>query len=220
MSESATERNVKDEVLTTAKQMVAIGLNAGTEGNISARMPDGTVCITPSSLDYTIMTVDDLVVIDLDGEVVEGSRGPSSEKAVHLDCYRAFEDVGSVIHSHPTYASMFAVARQPIPAVIEESIVFIGGDIPVCDFRDTGSDDLAREAAKLLSDRSAVLLANHGMVSIGADPYSALRVAGLAEKVAKIALGARTLGGEQRVPDHQEQNLHGVYQLMRPHRLP
>jgi L-fuculose-phosphate aldolase len=212
--------DVRDEILATAKQLVAIGLNAGTEGNISARTPDGNVCITPSSLDYNIMTLDDLVVIDLDGNVVEGSRGPSSEKAVHLEAYKAYDEVGSVIHSHPMYASMFACARQSIPAAIEESIVFIGGDIPCCDFRDTGSDDLAREVAKLLGDRSAALMANHGMVSIGADPYSALRVAALAEKVAKIVIGARTLGGEQRVPEHQEKNLHGVYELMRPHRLP
>ena len=211
---------MKEEVLETAKRMVELGLNAGTEGNISARQLDGTIVITPSSLDYNVMTVEDLVVIDLDGNVVEGSRGPSSEKAVHLECYKAYDEVGSVIHSHALHASMFACARQPIPAAIEESVVFIGGDIPCCDFRDTGSDDLAQAAAKMLADRSAVLLANHGMVSIGADPYSALRVAALTEKVAEIVLGARTLGGEQAVPDQQKQNLHGVYQLMRPHRLP
>jgi L-fuculose-phosphate aldolase len=211
---------VKEEVLETAKRMVEIGLNAGTEGNISARQLDGTIVITPSSLDYNVMTIDDLVVIDLDGNVVEGARGPSSEKAVHLECYKAYDEVGSVIHSHALHASMFACARQPIPAAIEESVVFIGGDIPCCEFRDTGSDDLAREAAKLLADRSAVLLANHGMVSIGADPYSALRVAALTEKVAQIVLGARAIGGEQDVPERQKQNLHGVYEMLRPHRLP
>jgi L-fuculose-phosphate aldolase len=211
---------IKDEVLATAKKSVAIGLNAGTEGNISARLPDGNIVITPSSLDYVIMELDDLVVIDLDGNVVEGNRGPSSEKAVHLECYKAYDEVGSVIHSHALYASMFACARQPIPAAIEESVVFIGGDIPCCDFEDTGSDDLAKAAVKLLTDRSAVLMANHGMVSIGADPYSALRVAALTEKVAQIVVGARTLGGEQAVPEQQKQNLHGVYQMMRPHRLP
>ena len=217
MSDAA---ELKEEVLKTAKQMVAIGLNAGTEGNISARLPDGNVCITPSSLDYNVMTVEDLVVIDIDGNVVEGERGPSSEKAVHLECYKAFDHVGSVIHSHAMYASMFACARQPIPAAIEESVVFIGGDIPIADYKETGTDDLALEAVRLLGDRSAVLLANHGMVSIGADPYSALRVAALTEKVAQIVIGARTLGGEQAVPEQQKQNLHGVYQLMRPTRLP
>ena len=212
--------NPKEDVLQTAKQMVDLGLNAGTEGNISARMPDGNICITPSSLDYDLMTLDDLCVIDLDGNVVEGERGPSSEKAVHLECYKAFDYVGSVIHSHAMHASMFACARQPIPAAIEESVVFIGGDIPIADYRETGTDDLALEAVRLLGDRSAVLLANHGMVSIGADCYSALRVAALVEKVAQIVLGARTLGGEQAVPDQQKQNLHGVYQLFRPSRLP
>jgi L-fuculose-phosphate aldolase len=217
---SADAAAIKDEVLATAKRSVEIGLNAGTEGNISARLPDGNVVITPSSLDYVVMQLEDLVVIDLDGNVVEGTRGPSSEKAVHLECYKAYDEVGSVIHSHAMHASVFACARQPIPAAIEESVVFIGGDIPCCDFRDTGSDDLAREAAKLLVDRSAVLLANHGMVSIGADPYSALRVAALTEKVAQIVLGARAIGGEQAVPEYQQKNLHGVYEMMRPHRLP
>ena len=212
--------NPKEDVLQTAKQMVELGLNAGTEGNISARMPDGSICITPSSLDYHVMTIDDLCVIDLDGNVLEGERGPSSEKAVHLECYKAFDHVGSVIHSHAMHASMFACARQAIPAAIEESVVFIGGDIPVADYRETGTDDLALEAVRLLGDRSAVLLANHGMVSIGADCYSALRVAALVEKVAQIVIGARTLGGEQAVPEQQKQNLHGVYQLMRPSRLP
>jgi L-fuculose-phosphate aldolase len=211
---------VKQEVLDTAKRMVEIGLNAGTEGNISARQLDGTIVITPSSLDYNVMTIEDLVVIDIDGNVIEGTRGPSSEKAVHLECYKAYDEVNSVIHSHAMHASMFACARQAIPAAIEESVVFIGGDIPCCDFKDTGSDDLAKEAAKMLADRSAVLLANHGMVSIGADPYSALRVAALTEKVAQIVIGARAIGGEQAVPEQQKQNLHGVYQLMRPHRLP
>ena len=211
---------VKEEVLKTAKEMVAIGLAAGTEGNVSARLPDGNVCITPSSLNYNIMTVDDLVTIDLDGNHIEGTRGASSEKAVHLFNYKAYEEVGSVIHSHPVYASMFACAHQSIPAAIEESVVFIGGDIPCCDFKTTGTDDLAAEAVRLLSDRSATLLANHGLVSIGADAYSALRVAALVEKVAKIVVGARQLGGEQSVPEKVKTDFHGVYTLMRPHRLP
>jgi L-fuculose-phosphate aldolase len=207
-------------VLATAKELFARRLVDGTEGNVSARMDDGNICITPSSLNYEVMTLDDLVILDPDGEVVEGSRGPSSEKAVHLACYRAFEEVGSVIHSHPVNASTFAVARQPIPAAIEESVVFIGGDIPVCDFVATGTDELGEEAVRKLGDRSAALLANHGLVAIGADPYSALRVTALVEKVAQIVIGARTLGGESAVPEQVKSNFHGVYTLMRPHRLP
>jgi L-fuculose-phosphate aldolase len=212
--------DLRQEVLATAKAMVEKGLAEGTEGNVSARLPDGNICITPSSLNYDVMTLDDLVILDLEGNVVEGTRGPSSEKAVHLECYKAFDHVGSVIHSHPLYASMFACARQSIPAAIEESVVFVGGDIPVCDYVTTGTDELGQTAVRNLRDRSACLLANHGMVAIGADPYSALRVTALVEKVARIVLGARTLGGEHAVPEEVKANFHGVYQLMRPGRLP
>ncbi len=192
----------------------------GTEGNVSARMEDGNICITPSSLNYEVMTVEDLVIIDGEGNVVEGTRGPSSEKAVHLACYKAFPEVGSVIHSHPINASVFAVARQPLPAAIEESVVFIGGDIPICEFVATGTDELGDEAVRVLSDRSAALLANHGLVAIGADPYSAFRVTALVEKVAQIVIGARAIGGEASVPEDVKANFHGVYKMLRPHRLP
>ena len=210
----------KQEVLDTAKSLMAQGLVAGTEGNVSARLEDGNVCITPSSLNYEVMTLDDLVVMDLDANVVEGSRGPSSEKAVHLACYKAFPEVGSVIHSHPVNASVFAVARQPLPAAIEESVVFIGGDIPICDFVETGTDGLGDEAVRRLADRSAALLANHGLVAIGADPYSAMRVTALVEKVATIVIGARAIGGEAAVPDDIKDKFHEIYKMLRPYRLP
>lgn len=210
----------REDVLATAKAMVARGLADATEGNVSGRLPDGNVCITPSSLGYDVMTVDDLVIIDLDGKVVEGARGPSSEKSLHLACYRAFDHVGGVIHSHPVYASMFAVARQPVPAAIEEFVVFVGGDVPVCEYAVTGSDELGANAVEKLGDRSAALLANHGMASIGADPKSALRVAGLVEKVAKIVIGARSLGPEHSLPEETQRNFTGVYELMRPTSLP
>ena len=115
---------MKEDVLNTAKAMLRKGLVEGTAGNISARMPDGSVCITPSSIDYEAMTLDDLVLIDLDGEVVEGTKGPSSEKLLHTACYRAFDDVQSVIHSHPVYATMFAIARKPIPPCIDEFSIY------------------------------------------------------------------------------------------------
>ncbi|MBA3655554.1 MAG: class II aldolase/adducin family protein, partial [Actinobacteria bacterium] len=198
--------STREDVLSTAKELFSRRLVDGTEGNVSARLDDGTICITPSSLNYEVMTVEDLVVMDGDGEVVEGTRGPSSEKAVHLACYKAFAEVGAVIHSHPVNASIFAVARQPIPAAIEESVVFIGGDIPICDFVTTGTDELGDEAVRVLADRSAALLANHGLVAIGADPYSALRVTALVEKVAQIVLGARVLGGESAVPQQVKDN--------------
>ena len=110
--------NAEDAVLAAAKDMLRRGLVEGTAGNISARREDGNLVITPSSVDYAEMALDDLVVVDPDGAVLEAKdgRSPSSEMKLHLACYQAFDDIGSVIHSHPVWATMFAVAHQSIPA--------------------------------------------------------------------------------------------------------
>ena len=102
-------------VVAAAQQMARDRLVVGTAGNVSGRRPDGTVCVTPSSTPYDEITPDGLAVVDLDGNVVAGGR-PSTEKAMHLACYRAFPEVGGVVHCHPLHGSMFALAHQPIPA--------------------------------------------------------------------------------------------------------
>src|ERR1051325_9470420 len=94
----------KQDVLDAAKGMLAKGLVAGTAGNVSGRIGEGAICMTPSSVGYETMTIDDLVVTDLDGMVIEGTRCPTSEKALHLACYRMYPEVGGVIHSHAAHA--------------------------------------------------------------------------------------------------------------------
>lgn len=102
-------------VLAAAKDMLRRGLVEGTAGNISARRSDGNVVITPSSVDYAEMLLHDLVLVDAGGAVLHAKdgRSPSTELNLHLACYRAFDDIGSVIHSHPVWATMFAVAHEP-----------------------------------------------------------------------------------------------------------
>jgi L-fuculose-phosphate aldolase len=206
---------MREAVLETAKELLRKGLVEGTSGNVSARMPDGTVCVTPSSIAYETMTLDDLVVVDLDGNVVEGDRGPTSEKALHLACYRAYPEVGGVIHSHARFATMFATVRQPVPAIIEEVVVYVGGDVPVCEYRTTGTDELGEEVAAKLADRSAALLANHGMVTIGSTPAKALHAAAVVERTAEIVWGARALGELHAIPDRVNADFAGVYRMMR-----
>jgi L-fuculose-phosphate aldolase len=210
---------VKERVLATAKALLQKGLVEGTSGNVSARMEDGTICVTPSSIAYETMTLDDLVVLDLDGNVVEGEKGPTSEKALHLACYRAFPEVGGVIHSHATFATMFALVREPIPAIIEEVVVHVGGDVPVCEYCTTGTDELGDEVASRLHDRSAVLLANHGMVTIGSTPEKALHAAGVVERTAEIVWGARALGKAHPLPDKVNKDFANVYRFMRENGL-
>ena len=123
--------NPEAAVLAAAKDMLRRGLVEGTAGNISARREDGNLVITPSSVDYADMALDDLVLVDPEGAVLQAKdgRSPSTEMKLHLACYAAFDDIGSVIHSHPVWATMFAVAHQPIPAAVDEFAVYCGGEI-------------------------------------------------------------------------------------------
>jgi L-fuculose-phosphate aldolase len=195
--------------------MLRKGLVEGTAGNISARMPDGSVCITPSSVDYEAMTLEDLCVIDLGGEVLEGERAPSSEKLLHLSCYKAFDDVQSVIHSHPVYATMFAVAHQPIPACIDEFSIYVGGEVPVTEYAMSGTEGVGENAVAVLADRGAALLANHGMVAVGPSPAKALHITALVERSAKIVWGAMVMGKLHALPADVNEKFAGVYAFLR-----
>jgi L-fuculose-phosphate aldolase len=206
---------VKAEVLATAQRVHSAGLVVGTAGNVSGLMPDGTVCMTPSSTPYETMTLDDLVVVDLDGNKVDGGGSPSTEKALHLSCYRNYPEVGGVIHSHAPYASMFALVHEPIPAVIEEVVVYVGGDIPICDYKTTGTDELGDEVASKLVDRSAALMANHGLVCIGKSADDALHASLVVERTAEIVWGARALGNPFSIPDKVNADFSNVYGFIR-----
>ncbi|MEJ7584665.1 MAG: class II aldolase/adducin family protein [Acidimicrobiales bacterium] len=206
---------VRAAVLAAAKTMHARGLVEGTAGNVSGRVNDGTVVMTPSSLSYEAMTLADLVVVTLDGEVVSGHRSPTSEGALHLATMAAHPEVGGVVHCHAIHASMFAVARVPIPAAIDEFVVYVGGDVPVCDYHQSGSDELGKEVAAHLGDRSAALMANHGLVCVGQSVDDALRVALVVEHNAHIVWGAQLLGPVAELPDKPVRDFTGVYRFVR-----
>jgi L-fuculose-phosphate aldolase len=206
--------DVKAAVVAAAQRMAAVGLVVGTAGNVSGRQADGTICLTPSSTPYDEIDADGLAVVDLDGNPCGGGR-PSTEKAMHLACYRAFPEVGGVVHCHPLHGSMFAVARRPIPAAIEEVIVYVGGDIPVAAYATTGTDDLAEEVVRHLHDRSAVLMANHGLLCVGKSPADALHTAEVVEHTAHIVWGAAALGEPARLPDKVLADFANVYAYLR-----
>jgi L-fuculose-phosphate aldolase len=212
-----TVPNAKEAVLATAKEMLRRGLVEGTSGNISARLPDGSIVCTPSSVDYQAMALEDLVVVAPDGAVLEKSdgRSPTSEILLHLACYRAFDDIGSVIHAHPVWATMFACAHQPVPACADELPMYVGGEVRCAEYAMPGSAGVGTNAVEALRDRGAALLANHGLVAIGPAPAKVLHIVALVERTAQIAWGTRSLGGTVPVPDKVNNDLAGVYQLMR-----
>ena len=160
------------------------------------------------------MTLEDLVVTDLAGKVLEGSRMPTTEKSLHLACLKKHQDIGAVMHCHAMFATMFAIVRQPIPCVIEEFDVYVGGDVPVANYQLTGSDALAEEVSNRVADRGAVLMANHGLLCVGKHPADVLKVAKLVERTAKIIWGARLLGNPVPLPDSTLEQFAPLYKLM------
>lgn len=209
--------NAAEAVLAAAKDMLRKGLVEGTAGNISARREDGSVVITPSSVDYEDMALDDLVVIDLDGHVLEGKdgRSPSSEKLLHLACYKGFDDVGAVIHSHPVHATMFAVTHRSIPACIDEFSIYVGGDVRCATYAPSGSEEMGVAAVEALQGRGAALIANHGMVAVAPTPAKALHITGLVERSAHITWGALQLGELVPLPTDVDEKFASIYRFLR-----
>jgi L-fuculose-phosphate aldolase len=212
---SLTAQETKEQVLWAAKEMLTSGLVEGTAGNLGARLPDGNAVLTPSSLDYTDMTLDDLVVCDLDGNVLAGERSPTTEKALHLGALKLHDDIHATMHCHAKYCTMFALTRQGIPAVIEEFVVYIGGDVECADYRTTGTDELGEEVAKRVTDRSAVLMANHGLFAVGKNPADVMHIAGLVERTAEIVWGAQRMGEIVPLPEATNQQFAGYYRYGR-----
>jgi L-fuculose-phosphate aldolase len=206
-----------ESVLSAAKDMLRRGLVEGTAGNISARQRDGSVVITPSSVDYADMTLDDLVVIDSDGTTMacKDGRSPSSERMLHLACYGAFDDIGSVIHSHPVHATMFAVARKDIPVCIDEFAIYVGGDVRCSAYAPSGTSEVGERVVEALAGRGAALIANHGMVAVGPDPATSLHITALVERSAQITWGAMSLGPLHPLPDEVNERFAGYYSYLR-----
>jgi L-fuculose-phosphate aldolase len=200
---------MRDEVLAAARALLDLGLTAGTAGNVSARLPDGTVVITAAG------EKDDTVVLDLSGAVVSGVRAPSTEKSLHLAVYRAYPEVGAVVHAHPVHATMFACARRPVPAAVDEFALYVGGDVPCAPYAPSGSEELAAAAAALLADRGAVLLASHGLVAVGRTPADAVHVALVVERGAHAVWGAAALGGAVPLPAAADEALAAHYRRAR-----
>lgn len=207
--------DVKVAVLAAAKELHLAGLVSGTAGNVSGRAEGDRFVMTPSSVPYPDMTLEDLVVLDSAGEVLEGHRSPTSEKPLHLECYFRYPEVGGVVHCHARHSSMFAVAGRPIPAGVDEFVIYIGGDVPCSEYRQSGTDELATEVAGHLTDRSAALMANHGLLCIGKDVDDALHSATVVEHNAEIMWGAHTLGDVKPLPEEAVADFAGVYSFVR-----
>ncbi len=207
---------IKRDLIDSAQHLLRDGLVEGTSGNLSARLPGGgAVAMTPSSHPYEEMGVDDLVIVDMKGKVLTGERAPTTEKDLHLACLDAHPELGAVIHTHAIYASMFAVAHKSIPCLIEEVEIYVGGDVPVADYKLTGSQALGAEVARHVAERGAVLMANHGLLAVGRDIAEAMKVTRLVERTAQIVWGSSILGEPVPLPEETRTSFSPIYKLLR-----
>jgi ribulose-5-phosphate 4-epimerase/fuculose-1-phosphate aldolase len=186
---------MKNELLETIKESFKLGLMAGTSGNGSIYDKESqNMVVTPSSVAYDTMIIEDLVVMKLDGTVIEGSRQPSSEWKMHAQVYIERKDITAVLHTHSPYATGFAVCQDRIPVILIEMVPFIGGDVQVANFGMPGTVSIGVEALKVLNDRKACLLANHGTLAIGETLQKAFMSSIYLEDAAKIYHIAKNAG--------------------------
>ncbi|MCG6954366.1 MAG: class II aldolase/adducin family protein [Gemmatimonadetes bacterium] len=188
-----SREQVEVSVVNAAKQMSARGLSRGTSGNVSARVDDA-MWVTPSALPYAVMEPHDLVLVDWDGNTLQGSRKPTTEWPLHAALYRARPDVGAVVHAHAPFCTTLATLRRGIPA-FHYMVGVAGGDSIRCaPYATFGTPELAVAAVDALRDRRACLLANHGMVALGDSPGAALELAAEVETLAELYWRALQVG--------------------------
>lgn len=188
------------------------GLVTMTSGNVSARHPEtGLVVIKPSGVAYDDMSPDDMVVVDLDGRVIEGRLRPSVDTQTHLYIYNARTDVQGVVHTHSNYATSFAALARPIPAVLTAIADEFGGPIPIGPYVSIGDAAIGRAIVEHIGASPAILMQNHGVFTIGDSPEAALKAAVMTEDVAKTVHLALLLGNPIAIPDDEIQRGYRQY---------
>ncbi|GMA38378.1 L-ribulose-5-phosphate 4-epimerase [Mobilicoccus caccae] len=212
-------RATRDVVCRLHAELIRWELVVWTAGNVSQRVasegPSADLfVIKPSGVRYDELTPESMVVCDLEGNLVEGDRSPSSDTAAHAYVYRHMPTVGGVVHTHSTYATAWAARGEEIPCVLTMMADEFGGPVPVGPFAVIGDDSIGRGIVETLRDSrsKAVLMANHGPFTIGKDGTAAVKAAAMVEEVARVVHISMQLGTPLPIADHLIDSLHDRYQ--------
>ncbi len=196
-------------------ELVRWGLVVWTSGNVSSRVPGHEFfVIKPSGLAYDDLTPSSMVVCDVNGDVVEGTLAPSSDTASHAYIYRNMAQVNGIVHTHSTYATAWAARCEPIPCVLTAMADEFGGEIPLGPFALIGGEAIGRGVVETLRGHrsSAVLMAQHGVFTVGETARDAVKAAVMCEDVARTVHIARQLGTPGPLPDEAIDQLFDRYQ--------
>jgi L-ribulose-5-phosphate 4-epimerase len=203
---------LKEELVQLHLELPKHNLVVWTGGNVSARDPQtGLVVIKASGIRYEEMRPQHMVVVDMDGTLVEGDYKPSSDVYSHLYIYKHRPDVGGVVHTHSVYATAFAAANKPIPVVLTAIADEFGGPIPCGGFALIGDEAIGKVVVESIGNSPAVLLKNHGVFTIGKNAKAAVKAAVMTEDNAKTVWLALQIGTPDVIPDEDVKKLHHRY---------
>ncbi|WP_320991700.1 class II aldolase/adducin family protein [Hungatella sp.] len=196
-----TYMELREQICDICHKMWQLGWVAANDGNVSVKLPDGTLLATPTGMSKSFITPEKLVHIDQDGQILDASAGlkPSSEIKMHLRCYKEREDVGAVLHAHPPVATGYAVANKPLDEYSMIETVIALGSIPVTPYGTPSTYEVPDRIAPYLGEHDALLLQNHGALTVGADLITAYYRMETLELFAKISLNAHLLGGAKEI---------------------
>lgn len=184
----------REDVVKYGRKLITAGLTKGTGGNISILNRElGLMAISPSGIDYFETAADDVVVMDLTGKVVDGRRKASSEHELHRIFYVRRQDIDAVVHTHSVYATVLATLQQPLPAS-SYLVAYSGLDVRCADYASFGTRELAERTFEAMTDRYAVLMANHGLLTGSKDILNAFNIAEQIEYCAEVYVKARAIG--------------------------
>jgi L-ribulose-5-phosphate 4-epimerase len=204
----------KKELLDICLQMIENDLVIGSSGNASLRVGDH-VLISPSSVHYDEMKNEDIVVVNMDGDVVEGDRNPSVELPMHLELYQTRNDAQAVVHTHSIYASSMAILNEPLPSILDEIVPKLGATIRVSSYAMPGTKQLGKNVAEAMLERSASLIANHGAVCIAKTLKDALFLSILLERACKIYMTAKQVGTPLELPEDVVEDEQDLWEMLR-----
>ena len=183
------------EVCNAAKKMYTSGLVAGTWGNISARIDDEYMVLTPSGMDYERLVPEEMVIVNMRTLEYEGDLKPSIEAVVHAAIFLERPEINGAMHTHSTYALTVATAGKPIPPICDDQVQILGGDIRLAAYTMPGTQEMADEVTKALEGRCGALIANHGAVTVGRTLNEAFVGSQVLEKAAMVYINCQSIGG-------------------------
>ena len=203
--------NLKEEIIKGGLRLLKEGLVERTWGNISLRVDDTYMLITPSGLPYEDLTLNDIVLVNYHTSEYEGSVKPSSEKGLHCEIYHTRNEVQAVIHTHQMNASTVAAARREVPPILDDMTQIIGPTVRVAEYALSSTKKLTKKTVKALRGRNAALMANHGAVCVGRDLDEAFVVCQVLEKACKAFIEAEFLGGAKTINKFEAGLMHQFY---------